>query len=258
MDCRTIRAVPRGTPSGTEATAAGAQSYNAQDWGRKFLSSNGGCIYIDLESPGAGDPRSAQCLRPCGRVARDAADRAARLEDGEREAARRAAYPVARQQLGRPVPHRTAATSTSWSRGRAWNNIFNRKLHYQLFLASHQVSSIVYTGQGKVGSENGAPAADFQLSQRADFFETLTGSRPPTTGPLVNSRDESLCGKAGSNSDTEMARLHCIFFDAGLCHGACLLKVGVMQIVLAMIEAEQVDSRILLDDPAGCRAVLEP
>ena len=41
---------------------------------------------------------------------------------------------------------------------RAWDNIFERKLHHLLFLAAFQASSIVVTGQGKVGAENGAPA----------------------------------------------------------------------------------------------------
>jgi proteasome accessory factor A len=46
-----------------------------------------------------------------------------------------------------------------------------------------------------------------------------------------------------------MARLHVIFFDNTLAHVASLLKVGVMQIVLSMIEAEQVNTELLLDDP---------
>ena len=59
---------------------------------------------------------------------------------------------------------------------RAWENIFSRKYHYLQYLASFQVSSLVYTGQGKVGAENGAPDTPFQLSQRADFFEKLSSS----------------------------------------------------------------------------------
>src|SRR5207245_816604 len=82
---------------------------------------------------------------------------------------------------------------------RAWDNIFERKLHHMLYLASFQVSSIVYTGQGKVGSENGMPAVAFQLSQRADFFETLTGMQTTHERPIVNSRDEALCGERPSS-----------------------------------------------------------
>jgi proteasome accessory factor A len=46
-----------------------------------------------------------------------------------------------------------------------------------------------------------------------------------------------------------------IFYDSNLCHVANLLKVGVLQIVLAMLEAEEVDTSLLLDDPLS--AVLE-
>jgi proteasome accessory factor A len=133
---------------------------------------------------------------------------------------------------------------------RSWDNIFDRRLHHLLYLAAFQVSSIVFTGQGKVGSENGAPAVDFQLSQRADFFERLVGVQTTYLRPIVNSRDEPLCGRRHEEAmGSRGARLHVIFFDNTLSHAATLLKVGVMQIVLAMIEAEQVAMGLILDDP---------
>ena len=133
----------------------------------------------------------------------------------------------------------------------AFDNIFGRKLQQLLFLAAHQVSSIVYTGQGKVGAENGAPDVDYQLSQRADFFETLTGLQTTFNRPIVNSRDEPLCGPfAGADATAkDLARLHVIFYDCNLCHTACFLKMGVLQIVVAMVEAEEIDVRLILDDP---------
>ena len=137
---------------------------------------------------------------------------------------------------------------------RAWDNIFNRRLHYSLFLAAYQVSSIVFTGQGKVSAENGALPCGFQISQRADFIEVLMGSQTTFNRPIVNSRDEPLCGHswtAGDNLDQTMARLHVIFYDSTLCHGASLLKVGVLQILLAMIEAERVNPSLILDDPVA-------
>ena len=121
-------------------------------------------------------------------------------------------------------------------------------MHYLLYLASFQVSAIAITGQGKVGAENGAPATNFQLAQRADFFESLIGEQTTYHRPIVNARDEALCGSEASGRPP-FARLHCIFFDSTLCHVASLLKVGMMQIVLAMIEAERVDPRLLLEDP---------
>jgi proteasome accessory factor A len=133
---------------------------------------------------------------------------------------------------------------------RAWENIFNRKFHYLQHLASFQVSSLVYTGQGKVGAENGAPDTAFQLSQRADHFEKISSYPTTFERGLVNSRCEPLCGPASATSQPDSpARLHSIFFDSTLAHGSCLLKVGVMQIVLAMLEAEYCDSALILDDP---------
>jgi proteasome accessory factor A len=123
-----------------------------------------------------------------------------------------------------------------------------------LYLAAYQVSSIVFTGQGKVGSENGMPEVDFQIAQRADFFEQLTGLQTTFKRPLVNSRDEPHCGPRRTFSDAgspaeEMARLHVIFFDNTLCHVASLLKVGVTQMILSMIEQERMNPSLLLDDP---------
>ena len=107
-------------------------------------------------------------------------------------------------------------------------------------LAAHQVSSIIYTGGGKVGSENGRSAVPFQISQRADFFETLTALQTTYRRPIVNSRDETLCGRqhylSSSKEDAEgLARLHVIFYDASLSHAANVLKSGTMRIILAML-----------------------
>jgi proteasome accessory factor A len=119
-----------------------------------------------------------------------------------------------------------------------------RRPHYLAFLASHQVTSIVYTGQGKVGSENGRAPVDFQLAQRADFFETLCAEQTTYNRPLVNSRNESLCG----DRDDDYARLHHIFTDGGLAQVATYLKVGTLQLVLAMLEAGDIALELLLDE----------
>src|ERR1035441_2637536 len=97
-------------------------------------------------------------------------------------------------------------------------------------------------------------AVDFQISQRADFYETLTGVQTTHARPIVNSRDESLCGPLGepglgADDDERMARLHVIFFDNTLCHVSSLLKVGVTQIILAMIEQSCIQPGLLLDNP---------
>jgi len=229
-------------------TGGWGQASTAQDWGRKYLRSNGGCVYIDLDHLELAIPEVQSAfdhvaawnamLRIVRRAWRSANEK---LPEGQ------SIQLLVNNSDGQSNSYGSHLNFliTRW----AWDNIFNRKLQYQLFLAAYQASSIIFTGQGKVGSENGAPPVPFQLSQRADFFETLAGLQTTYNRPVINSRDESLCGKFGSGCDGEMARLHCIFFDAGLCQVASLLKVGVMQIVLAMIEAEQVNMAVLLDDP---------
>lgn len=236
------------------------------DRGRRFLPTNGGCAYIDLDH-----------LELCLPEVIAARDHVAAWHAMLRLAQRALADANARR------PHRrriVALVNNSDGRGHSygshldflitrasWDDIFRRKLHHLAFLAAFQVSSIVFTGQGKVGSENGAPPVGYQICQRADFFESLVGPQTTYERPLVNSRDEPLCGARGlrpgrtrrctasaaavqaSAAGTPLARLHCIFFDSTLCPVASLLKVGTMQIVLGMLEAGRVESGLALDDP---------
>jgi hypothetical protein len=220
-----------------------------QDWGRKFLSENGGCIYIDLdhlelaicEVTNAWDHVAA--THAMLRIAREALH----VANAEQPAGRKIQVLVNNSDgLGNSYGSHLNFLITR----RAWENIFNRKFHYLQYLASYQVSSIIFTGQGKVGAENGAPTALFQLSQRADFFEKLSSLPTTFQRGLVNSRDEALCGKSDNSArDDAPARLHSIFFDNTLAHGSSLLKVGVMQLILAMLEAERCDPSLILDDP---------
>jgi Pup amidohydrolase len=229
--------------------SAGRAAYDPQDWGRKYLSSNGGCFYCDLDH--------LECCLP---EVRSAYDHLAAWHAMLRIARRALEAANARLPAGQRIH---VLVNNSDGRGnaygshlnflvtrRAWDDIFERRLHHMLYLAAFQVSSIVYTGQGKVGAENGRPAVAFQLSQRADFFEAVTGVQTTYRRPIVNSRDEALCGREPEPSP-DLARLHCIFFDNTLCHGSSLLKVGTMQMMLALLEAERVDPDLLLDDPVA-------
>jgi len=235
---------------------AGARSnvivYDPQDIGRRFLVENGGCIYIDLnhleiclpEVLSAEDHLAAwHAMLALARQAQVAA--AAELPQGQELHVLVNNSDSLGHSYGSHLNFLVTRT--------AWDNLFRRKLHHLLFLASYQVSSIVFTGAGKVGAENGAPAVDFQISQRSDFFETLTSEMTTFRRPLVNSRDEALCGRSQPAAPREpadvMARLHCIFFDSNLQHVAHLLKVGVMQMILTLVEAEEVDTSLVLDDP---------
>jgi proteasome accessory factor A len=225
-------------------------SYDPQDIGRKYLPSNGGCIYIDLSHLELCTPEVLSAWDHVAahhamlRITQDAQRRVNEsLPDG---------YKV--QVLANNSDGRSNSYGSHFNflvTRRTWDDIFLHKLHFMLYLASFQVSSQIITGQGKVGSENGRPETPYQLSQRADFFEVLTGTQTTYNRPIVNSRDETLCGRDGQRAETAsgLARIHCIFYDQNLCHHAGLLKVGMMQIVLAMLESGYVNMERILDDP---------
>ncbi len=123
------------------------------------------------------------------------------------------------------------------------------------------VTRQVFTGSGKVGSENGAEQVDFQISQRADFFEEEVGLETTLKRPIVNTRDEP-------HADPQKyRRLHVIVGDANLCEVATFLKVGTTAIVLAMIEDGFIDKDLSISSPVPamravshdptCRATVE-
>ncbi len=111
----------------------------------------------------------------------------------------------------------------------------------------HFVSRTVYTGSGKVGVETPALDADsieYQISQRAEFFEEIVGLETTLKRPIVNTRDEP-------HADPKrFRRLHVIVGDANLSEIATFLKVGTTAIVLSMVEDEAGPTRDLsLSDP---------
>jgi proteasome accessory factor A len=123
------------------------------------------------------------------------------------------------------------------------------------------VSRQVFTGAGKVGSENGAGEVDYQISQRADFFEEEVGLETTLKRPIVNTRDEP-------HADPQAyRRLHVIAGDANLCEVATFLKVGTTAIVLAMIEDGFIEKDLSIIGPVNamrtvshdpmCRATVE-
>ena len=122
--------------------------------------------------------------------------------------------------------------------------MFNRKPHLAAYFATHLATATLYAGQGNVGASNQREACDYQLSQRADWFEELIGTQTMQKRPLLNARDEAHAG-AG------FARMHIIYFDRVLCPTANFLMAGATQLVLAMAEAGWVDLSLLLDDPLG-------
>jgi proteasome accessory factor A len=113
------------------------------------------------------------------------------------------------------------------------------------FFATRQV----YCGAGKVGAENRSAPVDFQISQRADFFETEVALDTMVKRPIINTRDEP-------HADREKyRRLHVIVGDANLSEYTIYLRNGATAIVLEMIEDGAISRNLALRDPV--RAIKE-
>ena len=117
--------------------------------------------------------------------------------------------------------------------------------HLMPFFVTRQI----YAGSGKVGSENRAQPCQYQLSQRADFFETEVALDTMVKRPIINTRDEP-------HADREKyRRLHVIVGDSNMSEYTIWLRQGVTAIVLSMIEDGAIDRDLTLRDPV--RAIKE-
>jgi len=105
------------------------------------------------------------------------------------------------------------------------------------------VSRQLFCGAGKVGSENRGQPCDYQLSQRADFFETEVALDTMVKRPIINTRDEP-------HADREKyRRLHVIVGDSNMSEYTNFLKVGACAVVLQMIEDNYINKDFTLRNP---------
>ena len=97
----------------------------------------------------------------------------------------------------------------------------------------HFVTRQVFCGAGKVGIERpGVPIStgEYQLSQRADFFEEEVGLETTVRRPIVNTRDEP------HGDASRFRRLHVIAGDVNMSEVATFLKVVTTSMILATAE----------------------
>jgi proteasome accessory factor A len=103
----------------------------------------------------------------------------------------------------------------------------------------HFVSRQLLFGAGKISAETEAGLMfprNFQLSQRAEFFEEIVGLETTMKRPIVNTRDEP-------HADAErFRRLHVINGDANMSQIATFVKVGSTALLLAALEEFGVDA----------------
>jgi proteasome accessory factor A len=215
---------------------------------------NGARYYVDHAHPEYSTPECADALELV------CADKA-----GERILARSM---LAARRLTEPGQEIVVYKNNSDGKGNSYgtheNYLVDRAVPFATLvrnLLPWFVSRQVFTGAGKVGSENGAGAVDYQISQRADFFEEEVGLETTLKRPIVNTRDEP-------HADPQQyRRLHVIAGDANLCEVATFLKVGTTAIVLAMIEDGFIGKDLSIIGPVAamrtvshdptCRATVE-
>ncbi len=109
------------------------------------------------------------------------------------------------------------------------------------FLVTRQI----YAGAGKVGSENQTRPVDYQISQRADFFECLVDLNTMVKRPIINTRDEPHADPA------KYRRFHVIVGDANMAELSTYLKVGTGAIVMELAEAGATLPDLELEDPVS-------
>lgn len=105
------------------------------------------------------------------------------------------------------------------------------------------VTRSIVAGAGKVGAENQTSHAEYQISQRADFFECLADLNTMVKRPIVNTRDEPHA------EYSQYRRLHVIVGDANMAEISTYLKVGTLSMVMELLEAGADLPQIELDEP---------
>ena len=210
-----------------------------EDAHNRFLG-NGARLYVDHAHPEYSTPEVTS-------------PRAALLADlaGDMLVARAAG--AAAERLGTPVrvfKNNTDGKGASYgyhenyllSRSTPWERIVEGFLAFV-------VTRVVFTGAGRVGLGQASDIPGFQLSQRADFFEAITGLETTIRRPLVNTRDEPHA------DPRRWRRLHVIAGDANRSETSTLLKLGTASAVLEAIDSGKLRPPMLADPLGAIRAV---
>ncbi|MEZ5176080.1 MAG: depupylase/deamidase Dop [Acidimicrobiia bacterium] len=199
---------------------------------------NGARLYVDhahpeYSTPECGDPLEATLHDKAGeRVMQTAASAATEmLPEGQRL-----------------LLHKNNSDGKGNSYGAHENYLVARSVPFGSIvhhLTSFLVSRQILTGSGKIGSEHARPDVDYQISQRADFFEEEIGLETTLKRPIINTRDEP-------HADAQRyRRLHVIFGDATLSEVQTLVKLGATSLMLMALEDGRAGDPIVLRDPVG-------
>lgn len=226
---------------GRDARGFGFDSVGAAEMDTGMVNvvlTNGARLYVDHAHPEYSTP---ECYEPLEAARYDKA--------GELIMARAAA---AAQDVLKPDERISIYKNNSDGKGNSYgaheNYLLARELPFSdviRYLTTFLVTRQIFTGAGKVGSENGRPDTRFQVTQRADFFEEEVGLETTLKRPIINTRDEP-------HSDVaKYRRLHVIIGDANLAEVQIFLKLGTTALLLAALEDGALPDPLLLEDPVG-------
>ncbi|TKS59686.1 MAG: proteasome accessory factor PafA2 [Nitrospira sp.] len=196
---------------------------------------NGGRLYVDGAHPEYSTP---ECSNPREVVAFERV--------GERilaQSLRQMAKVLGREQY---VLYKNNSDGKGNSYGYHENYLVSRAVPFDKIarvLTPFLVTRPIFAGAGKVGAENQTSPAEYQISQRADFFECLVDLNTMVKRPIINTRDEPHADQA------RFRRLHVIVGDANMAELSTYLKVGTLNIVLDLLEAETDLPQLELDEP---------
>lgn len=196
---------------------------------------NGGRLYVDGAHPEYSSP---ECVSPRELVAYEKAGE--RILDRCRETCDR----ISRKENG-TLLYKNNTDGKSNSYGYHENYLVERGISFDALarqLIPFLITRQVYTGAGKVGGENRSEPVDYQISQRADFFEALIDLNTMVKRPIMNTRDEPHA------EASKYRRLHVIVGDSNMSETSTFLKIGTMMLVLSAIE-EGVDFGVSVENP---------
>lgn len=158
----------------------------------------------------------------------------------------RAAAERTMQNNQKIVIHKDNTDRKGHSYGYHENYLMDRTLPFENIvegLTPFLVTRQIYAGSGKIGTENGGEAVDYQISQRADFIETEVSLSTMVNRPIINTRDEP-------HAELQLyRRLHVIVGDANMSEYAIYLKAGATAIVLELIEEGVINTQFKLEKP---------
>ena len=209
---------------GRDARGFGHDSFGVVDPEGAVVNSvlaNGARLYVDHAHPEYSSPESYDPLE-------------AALYDKAGERVMQAAAAAATEVSGKKVSlYKNNSDGKGNSYGAHENYLLSRETPFGeviRYATTFLVTRQIFTGAGKVGSENDRPPVDFQITQRADFFEEEVGLETTLKRPIINTRDEP------HGDPSKYRRLHVIIGDANLSETQNFLKMGTTALMLAALE----------------------